>query len=86
MTLLFSPLVNLHREVVRGLDSKQSSPYDGKSPRCASGWKLNEEITSPNTSTLATPTKAPRTRFVSPLTPPPNHADNVILGATLGVQ
>ena len=31
----------------------QQSPYDGNYPRCASEWKLNEEITSLYTSTLA---------------------------------
>jgi len=124
------------RKQHRRVGVKQSTDidpcYDGTSPQCASEWKQHEEITSLNTSTLATrdnqraillalangemqktsvrveertslltkcdcqsrlamqqshAIQAPRTRFVS-ITPPPNHANNVILGApfTLGVQ
>ena len=41
------------------------APYDGTRPRCVSEWTLKEEVTSLNTSTLATPTKRERLQLVT---------------------
>jgi len=82
--LTMSPFVTTRREVVRGLDSKQSSPYDGNL-RVMHEWEheIVRESTRHDDCMTATPTQAPRTPFVDPhyITPPPNHADTVVLGA-----